>query len=267
MFDRLSWQREHRRKTHNRDIIAYPNVKIFVMKACIDTIDKQNTGAFRYHETLLDKNVDRNVLTPITQTDWQKIRVSFGFYYSRYMRRVLGWSTDLDNKRDITAFFGGRVNYDPVYHAKSISEHRKNFCDLTQKYCEISNVAVNAEKTNKISVQEYDKILRRTKIVVSPWGVGECCFRDVEAMAAGCVLIKPHSDYINTYPIGMFRNGITYVACKPDGTDLEERIGYVRDNYDEFYEMRNFARQLFYEYFDRNKQAEVLSNIVKDALK
>jgi hypothetical protein len=47
-----------------------------------------------------------------------------------------------------------------------------------------------------VSWAKYCDLLFRSKIVVSPWGHGEYCFRDYEAVHAGCLIIKPSCGHI-----------------------------------------------------------------------
>jgi glycosyltransferase involved in cell wall biosynthesis len=61
--------------------------------------------------------------------------------------------------------------------------------------------------------------LRASKMVFSPFGYGEICWRDVEAIAAGAVLVKPDMRHLATRP-DLYEDGVTYVACRWDFSDL-----------------------------------------------
>ena len=49
-------------------------------------------------------------------------------------------------------------------------------------------------------------------------------------------MVKPNSDFIETWP-DIYRNGVTYVACKHDLSDLNEVCQDVLDNYGDYEEM------------------------------
>lgn len=66
----------------------------------------------------------------------------------------------------------------------------------------------------------YDRELRSAKICVSPFGYGEICWRDFEAIMAGCLLVKPDMAHIRTAP-DLFVAGETYVPAAWDYADLE----------------------------------------------
>ena len=57
----------------------------------------------------------------------------------------------------------------------------------------------------------YRDELRRASAVLSPFGWGEICFRDFEAMACGCALVKPSLDHVETWP-DVFDEDSTYIA-------------------------------------------------------
>ena len=65
--------------------------------------------------------------------------------------------------------------------------------------------------------------LRRAKVCFSPFGYGEVCWRDIEAIAMGAVLLKPDMGHLETTP-DLYRDEETYVACAWDFSDLEEKL-------------------------------------------
>ena len=67
---------------------------------------------------------------------------------------------------------------------------------------------------------------------MAPLGYGEMAPRDIEATMFGSILMKPDVSYINSKPF-VYEDGETYIACKYDWSDLEEKVDYVLSNYDE----------------------------------
>jgi Glycosyl transferases group 1 len=82
-----------------------------------------------------------------------------------------------------------------------------------------------------IDNRQYQKELRASRACLSPFGYGEICWRDFEAILAGALLIKPDVSHIETQP-GVFLPFKTYVPVKWDFSDLEEKITYYLDNED-----------------------------------
>jgi hypothetical protein len=63
--------------------------------------------------------------------------------------------------------------------------------------------------------------LRRAKLVFSPFGWGEVCLRDYQAVCSGCVLLKPDMSHVRTSP-DIYQAHVTYVPLRWDLSDLEE---------------------------------------------
>ncbi len=77
--------------------------------------------------------------------------------------------------------------------------------------------------TAKLSRRGYLDELARSRIAISPFGLGEITLRDFEIFMAGALLIKPDMSAIETWP-DFFRDGETMVAHRWDLSDLEDKI-------------------------------------------
>jgi hypothetical protein len=76
--------------------------------------------------------------------------------------------------------------------------------------------------TGMVSQKRYYKELYDSKIVLSPFGWGEVCFRDFEAVIAGALLFKPDMSHLKTWP-DIYIPFETYVPLNWDGTDIKEK--------------------------------------------
>ncbi len=65
-----------------------------------------------------------------------------------------------------------------------------------------------------------------SKVCFSPFGYGEVCWRDYEAVACGAVLLKPDMGHIETDP-DIFVPWETYVPVSWDLSDLQETLHRV----------------------------------------
>lgn len=77
--------------------------------------------------------------------------------------------------------------------------------------------------TELVPYSEYMKEMRQSKLCFSPHGYGELCWRDVESILAGAVLIKPDMSHLETLP-DIYRPGVTYLPVEWDFCDLEEVV-------------------------------------------
>jgi hypothetical protein len=153
------------------------------------------------------------------------------------------------------------------------------FCSLTTRYAcpaiswhrhralrELSRVRVRRVFLGRgrvLSIRTYHEILRESRIVVSPWGWGETCFRDYEALLGGCVLIKPRTDFVETLlPLEAGRH---YIPCEPDFSDVAERIEEVLAKWPSFREQRLRNREYALRAHDVDQQADDWAESIRRA--
>jgi hypothetical protein len=83
--------------------------------------------------------------------------------------------------------------------------------------------------SQRVSAEEYYHEMAGSKICISPFGFGEICWRDFEAILCRCLLIKPDMSHVETNP-DIFKPYETYVPVKWDFSDLEEKCKYFLEN-------------------------------------
>jgi hypothetical protein len=77
--------------------------------------------------------------------------------------------------------------------------------------------------TGRLGRRGFMRELRKSKICFSPFGYGEICIRDFEAVAAGAVLLKPDMAHLETDP-DIFVPWETYVPVRWDLEDLDCKV-------------------------------------------
>ncbi len=83
--------------------------------------------------------------------------------------------------------------------------------------------------TGRASAKRYFAELGLSKITLSPFGWGEVCFRDYEAVACGSLLVKPDMGHLETSP-DIYIPGETYVPIPWDFQGASEVVErYLRD--------------------------------------
>lgn len=103
--------------------------------------------------------------------------------------------------------------------------------------------------------------LRNSKICFSPFGYGECCWRDYEAAATGSLLIKPDMSHMQTAP-DIFKPFETYVPVKWDFSDLEERVRHYLDAEEERKAIVERAFQVLHDYAVNNGFSDQMGSIL-----
>jgi hypothetical protein len=156
------------------------------------------------------------------------------------------WHDNIPKTYDVSALFSypsapGNIEYD-IENNIPYDNHRKPCIDVVNKLtCNVAKL----ENGIKLPQQEYYNRMACSKIVLAPLGYGAMAPRDIEAIAFGSILIKPYMDYIDSNPM-WYEEDKTYIPCRHDYTDLEEKINYVLDNYTELQQtMIPYARKKF----------------------
>jgi hypothetical protein len=194
----------------------------------------------------------------ISEKNWKRIKLSnincgrtiFGKGIKPSLNSMQ--AIELNKGIDLCAIFKAKHGYSEDHKVQNdlfYEHHRQGLWDklqsLNNKYSMI---------TQKLPFEEYVKQLKMSKISLSPFGMGEVCFRDFEAMLFGTILLKPDQSNILTSP-NIYVEGNTYIGCKLDWSDLEEKIDYVMDNFSELNEKLNtnirnlFVQEYSYENF------------------
>lgn len=145
----------------------------------------------------------------------------------------------------------------PVFHKKTIDVHARLATKGSPWYQAMREHALlmcNMIKTNSIISSEsvpkpqYWKELRSARICFSPFGYGEVCWRDYEAIMSGALLIKPDMSHIKMEP-NVFIPFVTYIPVSWDFSDLPEKIKYYLENEEKREEITNAAYKIIHNYF------------------
>lgn len=83
--------------------------------------------------------------------------------------------------------------------------------------------------TKQSNPRRYFKDMLSCKYVLSPFGNGELCFRDFEAVVSKSLLLKPDMSHIETFP-DIYKPYVTYVPLKWDLSDLDSQLNYYDKN-------------------------------------
>lgn len=98
------------------------------------------------------------------------------------------------------------------FDRNTVTVHRRLFIDEATKRPDLF-------LRDRVPLAEFNRELRDVKAVLSPFGWGEVCFRDFEAVLNGSALIKPSMDHIETWP-DIYRDGESYVRVDWCAKDL-----------------------------------------------
>ena len=183
----------------------------------------------------------------IPKDTWGKIKFS-GINLGYWIPQYHNIQPICNNKEiDICAIFQAKHDYSEDHKVRNdtfYTEHRKGLWDKLDPLKPKYNML-----TKRMPYQEYIKSLWGSKLTLSPFGMGELCFRDFEGMQLGTIILKPDQSKVDSLPNMMIENE-TYIPCKYDWSDLEEKIDYILTNLKELNERLNFnIRKIFQEQY------------------
>ena len=82
---------------------------------------------------------------------------------------------------------------------------------------------------DKLPFQEYMNALYRSRLALSPFGMGEVCYRDFEILGLGVAMIKPSMELVDTSP-NCYVEDETYIPVNLDWSNLNEVVKKTLDN-------------------------------------
>lgn len=177
---------------------------------------------------------------------------------SEHLHKIApGWNIALD-KPILTLY--ERMRREPLSHDRPVDvTYRGHVKAETFTYYLRNTVAgiiegakdryVTSGGTARVTPDEYYKELQQSKICISPFGFGEVCWRDFEAVLCGSLLIKPNMDHVETYP-NIFVPYETYVPVKWDYSDLQGKIDHYLANEEDRRRIVENAYAVMRNYFD-----------------
>ncbi|MCL2805225.1 MAG: glycosyltransferase [Treponema sp.] len=192
----------------------------------------------------------------ITEEDLKKIKLSWNIGVGTYPRwnfpQRLGTISARANMPVIGQFIGGKplnrvsfpgcakINKNIFTNNRNINVHARidpvTCPSIAYQRVLFLNIISNLKRdrqilflTGTVAQKQYYKELVNSKIVLSPFGWGEVCFRDFEAIISGALLLKPDMSHLVTWP-DIYLPYETYIPLKWDGSDLLEKTEYYLNN-------------------------------------
>ena len=96
---------------------------------------------------------------------------------------------------------------------------------------------------------------------LSPFGIGEVCFRDFEAVHHECLLVKPSMAHIETRP-NIYIPGETYVPVRWDFSDLADICRYYLDHEAQRSRIAGRAARVLGEFHAEHQFIEILGQLL-----
>jgi hypothetical protein len=160
--------------------------------------------------------------------------------------------------KPIDVSFVGVTSYPNIKGINVMDWHRNKLVEELKKINGINLFYVTSEagKSHPLKEFDYKNVVQKSKIIISPWGMGEWNYRDFHAMYQNCILIKPDSSHVECYPVDIFANNERYVPCKIDFSNLKQKIESILDEYKKYQTMMEKNRDDLVKSWDFQKLSE-----------
>ncbi len=181
-------------------------------------------------------------------------KIELGYSFGSFPKNVRFLNIDIDRERNIPISFVGSTYYK---RSRLITLHRESAMDIVKQIgIGLSNVQIN----------EFDRILLSSYVCLSPLGYG-ACYRSFEGLYCGCVVVQPNHFYVKSWP-NIYVEGIHYIACNHDFSDIREITDDVINRWYEFDEKRHDSRKMLIDsYWDQEKLGTHLKEIFERCCK
>lgn len=143
----------------------------------------------------------------LTAEDLAKVRSGFSFFHYSRLAPAIAYAKSAKlkpvNERELDFFFAGTTSYGS--HAREtvrstwVTTHRQEVIDYLNELGK-SGYRVMIAATRAFGSAKYLELTANTKIILSPFGWGEYCYRDYEALLLGCIVVKPWFPYVAQLP-------------------------------------------------------------------
>lgn len=236
-----------------RESLMFDNV-VGMIKVAKLKPEYENFMNYRFHEFFLGKSLDETIRY-ICPEDLNKVVA--GPHFAMYKKMNSLQHNRIGVKNNDVHCVLSTENYSPY-----IKTHREKCLSIINE----SGLKTIAESGRIYTAKQYRRQILDSKIIVSPWGNGEACYRDIEAMLSGCLLIKPNSEFMEQLgsPLVPYE---TYIPCEPDFSDLNDLLQYYTANFSETHEMRIKNLKMCKDLFDPKYTTHWILKYVKGLLK
>lgn len=182
----------------------------------------------------------------IPKNKWDRIKLS-GYNLGSLLPHYHDFQPMNKNKKiDMCAIYSAKHNYSEEHKIRNdlfYTKHRNGAWNILNDMKSEYDI-----RTAKLPFMEYIQVLHNSKLSLSPFGMGEVCFRDFECMQWGTLVVKPNMNMIRTAP-NIYVEDETYISVKSNWLDLEEKTKKVLGNFENYsYIVNNFREKFKEEY-------------------
>ena len=221
----------------------------------------------KYHSKLIYESLscDMEYTDPrmIPPEFFNKVELWYNFACYKMMNPYVRSDKSLNMNRPLDLGFIGTTKYGD--HSKSITFHRT---DCMKKIKKLKNVKTEIYPSRISGKQKYINNILNCKIGISPWGLGEKCYRDFEIIYGGGILLKPDTSFVVDSIDSYNLDNNYYVPCEINFSDLQSKVDDILSNWKKYSKQALLARKkLISKCRDDNEIANLIFNVFTNCSK
>ena len=250
----------------SRNWIEHPNVKAIIKGYKLKPPKLNDICGRVFGDMLIKAGVkakkksmtfDDPMQKPLSDQALAKIKAGYGFGTYPHLRGYAEHPVRFDAPRRYHVHCAATVSYS----GSEIETHRRLAVAAAKSYGGPSFHAFG----RTVPGLRYQESMLQSYVVASPWGCGEACHRDYEAMLSGCVMVKPRTDHVDCWP-DIYRANETYIPCRLDFADLHDIVKRIVKEWPAFRAMRKRNRQMVLDSRKPEAIAKRIANILDEIL-
>jgi len=201
-------------------------------------------------------NENRNIRDPLTALETTKIFIGWNMAFRNWYSVRFSFLYNIQTKLRISGYKlpfvtpnlakrGNTIPYRASYwdNIPSVAWWRKQTKSSIDEFL-ITHHDFTTNSINRVNRLAYYNELRNAIVTISPFGIGEICYRDFEAFFCGSLLLKPNMDHLKTWP-DLYIDGETYISHKWDFSDFDEKLEDILTHPDRYEQIAREGQNRF----------------------
>jgi len=127
---------------------------------------------------------------------------------------------------------------------ETVAYHRRTMTERLRSYGESTGRRFG--QGVRLAYADYISEMRTSRVIPSPFGAGEVCFRDFECFMSGAALLKPDMSHLDSWP-DYYQEGVTYCPHAWDFADFEAVLAVLLEQRDRRLEIAREGQRVFLE--------------------
>lgn len=204
------------------------------------------------------------------ETELSKLRVSWNTCFENYTEKRYGMGERL--RQRLRGLFNSPEHFKITFTKPEKKRKHSISCRLgimhtsptvvAHRQAIMAEIEKMGKSCGKIPMHKYFDELRNSRVVISPFGWGEICYRDFETIIAGATLLKPDCDHMETWP-ELFQPGRTYVPHRWDLSDFNEVIAKLLKEQERAIEIAITAQRVYKRALSEEGQEIFVERVIK----